>query len=51
MPSARGGPTMWSGDLPPDDSDLGSLLFLLCLVDVGYLLAEIEASIHVSPSP
>ncbi len=42
---------MWPGDLAPDHSDLGSALLLLCLVDIGNLLAEIEAAsllVHVT---
>lgn len=40
--------TMWPGDLAPDNSDLGAPLLRRTLVDVGDLLAEIEASRIVS---
>lgn len=36
--------TMWPGDLAPDDADLGSTDFLLSAVDVGNLLAQVEAA-------
>lgn len=35
---------MGAGDLAPDHSDLGTADLLLSLVDVGDLLAEIEAA-------
>ena len=36
--------TMWPGDLAPDDADLGSTDFLLSSVDIGNLLAQVEAA-------
>ncbi len=35
---------MWPGDLAPDNSDLGAPLLRGSLVDVGYLLSEVEAN-------
>lgn len=47
---------MWSGDLAPDNADLGSTDLLLAPVDVGDLLAQVEAialvnipSLHTVP--
>lgn len=34
---------MWSGNLAPDHADLGAADLLLASVDVGDLLASIEA--------
>jgi hypothetical protein len=34
---------MWPGDLAPDHADLGASDLLLAAVDVGNLLAEVEA--------
>lgn len=39
---------MWPGDLAPDDADLGSTDFLLATVNVGDLLAEVEAIVDTS---
>lgn len=36
---------MRAGDLAPDDADLGTADLLLGLVDVGDLLAEVEAAL------
>lgn len=45
---------MRAGDLAPDDPDLGSADLLVGAVDVGNLLAEVEAahtmSVRVSPT-
>lgn len=35
---------MWPGDLAPDNSDLGAPLLRGSLVNVGYLLSEVEAN-------
>lgn len=35
--------TVWSGNLAPDDTDLGSSDLLLASVDEGDLLAKVEA--------
>lgn len=39
---------MWPGDLAPDDADLGSTDFLLAAVDIGDLLAKVEAIVENS---
>lgn len=42
---------MWPGDLAPDNADLGSSDLLLASVNVGDLLAKVEARVaHVSKS-
>lgn len=40
--------TVGAGDLAPDDAELGSANLLLGLVDVGDLLAKVEAVSSVS---
>lgn len=39
---------MRPGDLAPDHADLGAADLLLCAVDVGNLLAEVEAVVSRS---
>ena len=39
---------MRSGDLAPDHPDVGASLLLLCAVDIGDLLAKVEAAQNVS---
>lgn len=36
---------MWPGNLAPNDANLGSTNFLLSSVDVGNLLAQVEAAV------